>query len=287
MPRVNFPATTAFTTITRDEIQNLLCDLNYVLQGYINDDNLARAIDTTTSPNTYNIIQIPTKKVMDYADESNPVVDTMKFFGTPSTATAMGTKNILFDPIKEMLAENHVYVTDSRTVAWQFTKESNSVDKVERKMVRAKPSELTTAQKGEFVTGEVLLGALSLGLSGINSKSRLVKEHFIRDTSLYTKHAIFEKPKNWIPVPTENTNDDIDNTLDIYNNKIKYTTEFRVDKRLKSDNNDPPPVLITINDPIVMDDYLDFEIVVVAPGMRDTEYVNVELTITVMFEIVP
>lgn len=287
MPRINYPATTAFTTIGRNEIQNLLADVNYVIEGRIDKDNLAVAIDTSPTPDTYFIIEIPTKRVIDYADESNPVNDTMKFFGAPSTNTALGTNQILFEPLKDMMTANHVYITDSRTVAWNFTRES-SPDKTEKKMIKKRLDERRkdTPLNRAKVIAEGMLAGITLGAIDMVSKEYL-KEHITRETSLYSKHAIFDKPKNWVAVPAGDTDVDIDNTFDYYNNKIKYTTEFRFDKRVKSDNNDPPLVNIVINDPSVSDEEIDFEVTVVAPGMRDTEYINLEVTITVFFEIVP
>lgn len=307
MPRINFPYTTAFTTVTTNEIENLLSRPAYLVEGRIDEENLYRY----NSSNYTGLI--PTKRFADWADESNPVSDCMKFFSTDVSETAYtSVKSNIFDPLKTMMDANKQYVVGSGQVAWNFTKDT-SPDKVRKEKVMTSRGKkllggLTGAGAAAGAAGGIaaaatvvaplsalaatlLIGGVTAGSAGVGallgSALGLYKTVLRRETSIYKKTITIEKPVYWIPARQENTDEDIDNIFNVWDDKIRWTATYRIDKLVDASNNDPKPFDIVINGPIVKPEEVEFEVEVLCAALLDKEYVNIEVNIECLFEIMP
>jgi len=309
MPRINFPYTTAFTTITAEEIESYLAHHSYLAGGRLDDENIARYEDTTS----LRIMPVSTKNVVDYADRTNPVADCMKFFATDNLNTATTSiKEMLFDPLKDMLDANKIYAVATGTVAWAFTRENQPDQARKEKVLTSRGKKLLGGGAGAGAVAGTAAGLTALTLltggvgalagtaiaagagaagagigAGIASLFGLTKTVIQRDTNLYRKYITLEKPVNWIPVRSEYKDADIDDVFNIWDDKILYTVEFRTDKMVEASNSDPAPFDIIINGPIVKPGEVVFEVDMIAAALLDKEYVNVELTITCLFEVKP
>lgn len=81
MPKISIPTTTGDNprvTATKEQLNQALAKLDYLLSGQIDNDNLLQDRDSGTP------FQIPTKTAVDYPDKTRPVDDSMKFFAYQS-----------------------------------------------------------------------------------------------------------------------------------------------------------------------------------------------------------
>ncbi len=162
--------------IVRDDLQNELSKLSYLLEGRIDDENLLAKLDGASSYK----IEIPSKIVVDGSDSTRPVDDCMKFYGYQGEAGTYSVTNTIWDRATDLFYENRKLTFLSNSTAWSITKDVLDTQSDSTQVVAYSQQGMVRRDPVQNAPGYSFL-----------SQSLPV------ETSVYTKRIVLAKPVNY------------------------------------------------------------------------------------------
>lgn len=289
MPKISLPDS---IVNTEGFIETLINEIEYLLEGKLDTDNLFR--DGTT------VVNIPRKKVIDAADDTRPIVGD-KFFGwNPDDSDDDGDytfRDRIFDPlINNMKANKRFIVLEAKE---PFILNDTPED-VEKKEINGWEKFKATTNAGWDGAKNAITSAAAPVTSIFNQNAVKKKKTKLQEqqeelakkkseeTSIYNRKIVVKKPPNFKLVTVEEMKRFFPNETQL--NRLTTTDLFYstyIDVRSNLTSSDPAPkILVDFShedfDEVVFNATVKFD-----GALDSTQYINVDILIIALFEDLP
>jgi len=162
----------------RDDLQNELNKLSYLLEGRLDDTNLLAKLDGSTAYT----VEIPSKAIVDGSDPTRPVDGCMKFYGYQGEGGTYSVTNTVWDRATALFYANKKLHALSGSQSWSITKETLETD------WGATSSSVVTEYEYDYVYNS----ATKKGERHISSTKQINKQ-----AKVYTRRITIPKPVNY------------------------------------------------------------------------------------------
>ena len=289
MPKISLPTD---ITNTEAKLETLINEIEYLLEGKLDNDNLFSSGFTT--------IPIPPKKIIDLADDTRPV-EGNKFFGsTPDSNYKF--RDDIFDPLITLMNTNKTFIPIEARESFLINsnpeipekKEINAWDKI-KSFAPYAVAGLWGAQAYGAKKAYDVVSDWAGGFWGSKPKKKKTEaqkrrealtEKLSEETNIYNREVIIKKPPFLKLVSRDSMRqffpDNEDNYGDVWRPAMFTTC---IDVRSNLTEEDSSKVTVELG----ADSYDEtvFNVNLTTSPLESTDYINVDVTILALYEVLP
>jgi hypothetical protein len=277
MPKLSLPDSIANTEA---KIEELVSELEYLLEGKVDTDNCYKT-------GTESII-IPSKKVLDIADSTRPV-ECYKFFGN-NLADNLLFRTSVFDPMITLMDSNRVLLPLELKESFILNSTPEIKDNIKIRQIKKQ------IKKNKSLIDQKNIASLKPSLAAIrddrsieelkeaNKISRDVIKDIRSETNTYNRNVKFEIPPNLRLCNGEDIEKIFPNEGGIYRG-IKEAYFPFIDVRTGLVDDDDAEIICELADNSM--DEVSFNISVITSPLTSTKFINVDVLILALFEVLP